>query len=151
MKFRNFQMTRACSYLFRTKSIDKLRHFSAVIHFFAWFTQRGRERVTVTLRLAVYRQSVRLGATLLETHGQNFFFQLNTCVHGPYVTFSTISAGPRQRIHSQVRVPQDSWPHFTISDSRLPQLGGQVTIFISPRNRVAQLYPQSLGSLSAEF
>jgi hypothetical protein len=25
----------------------------------------------------------------------------------------TIAAGPRQRIHSQVRVPRDTWPHFT--------------------------------------
>jgi hypothetical protein len=32
----------------------------------------------------------------------------------------TIAAGPRQRSHSQVRVP----PHFTASDSRLPQPGG---------------------------
>jgi hypothetical protein len=26
----------------------------------------------------------------------------------------------RQRSHSQVRVPRGSWPHFTVSDSRLP-------------------------------
>jgi hypothetical protein len=32
---------------------------------------RGR----VTLRLAVYRQSGRLGDKLLETHDQNFYFQ----------------------------------------------------------------------------
>jgi hypothetical protein len=32
----------------------------------------------------------------------------------------TIAAGPRQRIHSRVRVPWDSWPYFTVSDSRLP-------------------------------
>jgi hypothetical protein len=31
-------------------------------------------RVTVTLRLAVYRQSVRLGAKPLEPHDQRFFF-----------------------------------------------------------------------------
>jgi hypothetical protein len=30
---------------------------------------------------------------------------------------------------------------------RLPQLGAQVPVFISPRNRVAQLYPRALGSL----
>jgi hypothetical protein len=42
-------------------------------------------RVRVTLRQAVYRKPVRLGAKLLETHGQNFF-QLNTCVNSPYVT-----------------------------------------------------------------
>jgi hypothetical protein len=30
---------------------------------------------------------------------------------------------------------------------RLPNLEGQVPIFISPRNRVAQLYPGALGSL----
>jgi hypothetical protein len=36
----------------------------------------------------------------------------------------TIAAGPCQRSHSRVRVPRDSWPYFTISDSRLPQTGG---------------------------
>jgi hypothetical protein len=35
-----------------------------------------------------------------------------------------IAAGPSQRSHSHVRVPRDSWPHFTVSDSRLPQPGG---------------------------
>jgi hypothetical protein len=28
-----------------------------------------------------------------------------------------------------------------------PNLVGQIPVFISPRNRVAQLYPQALGSL----
>jgi hypothetical protein len=32
----------------------------------------------------------------------------------------TIAAGPRQRIHSRVRLPWDSRPYFTFSDSRLP-------------------------------
>jgi hypothetical protein len=32
----------------------------------------------------------------------------------------TTSAGPRQRSHSQVRVPSHSLPYFTVSDSRLP-------------------------------
>jgi hypothetical protein len=31
-----------------------------------------------------------------------------------------IAAGPRQRSHSRVRVPWDSRPYFTVSDSRLP-------------------------------
>jgi hypothetical protein len=35
----------------------------------------------------------------------------------------TIAAGPRQRSHSQVRVPRDSWPHFTVSYSRPLQPG----------------------------
>jgi hypothetical protein len=30
-----------------------------------------------------------------------------------------IAAGPRQRSHSRVRVPWDSQPYFTVSDSRL--------------------------------
>jgi hypothetical protein len=34
---------------------------------------------------------------------------------------------------------------FQIRDS--PNLKGQVPVFISPRKRVAQLYPQTLGSL----
>jgi hypothetical protein len=61
------------------------------------------------------------------------------------LSFTTV-AGPRQSSHFQVRVPRHSWPHFTVSDSRLPpppQLVGQVPVFISPRNRVTQLYPQA--------
>jgi hypothetical protein len=43
----------------------------------------------------------------------------------------TIAVGPLQRSHSWVRVPRDSWWHFTVSDSRLPNLEGQVPIFVS--------------------
>jgi hypothetical protein len=45
----------------------------------------------------------------------------------------TIAAGPGQRSHSRVRVPRDSWPYFTLSDSRLPQPGGP-----GPRIYIAQ-------------
>jgi hypothetical protein len=39
----------------------------------------------------------------------------------------TVAADPRQRSHSQVRVPWDSQPHFTVSDSRLPFLSPPMT------------------------
>jgi hypothetical protein len=49
-----------------------------------------------------------------------------------------IAAGPRQRSYFQVQVPRDSWPHFTVSDLKLPQPGGTgLRIYI----------PQELGSL----
>jgi hypothetical protein len=32
----------------------------------------------------------------------------------------TISPGPRHHSHFRVRVPRDSWPYFTVWDSRLP-------------------------------
>jgi hypothetical protein len=35
----------------------------------------------------------------------------------------TIAVGLSQRRHSRVRVPRNSWLYFTVSDSRLPQLG----------------------------
>jgi hypothetical protein len=63
----------------------------------------------------------------------------------------SIAAGPRQRTHSQVRIPQASWPHFTASDSRLSQPRSQAHVFISPRNNVAQLYPLALGLFSLPF
>jgi hypothetical protein len=80
--------------------------------------ERERERERVTLRMAAYNQSVRLGVKPFKTDGQYTFFGLNTCVrspHGPHVT-SSLAAGSRQHSHSQVRVP--------VSDSRLPQPGG---------------------------
>jgi hypothetical protein len=35
-------------------------------------------------------------------------------------TSFTLAADPRQRSHFRVRVPWDSWPYFTLSDSILP-------------------------------
>jgi hypothetical protein len=51
-------------------------------------TSTRESRVRDTLRLAVYRQPVRLGAKPLETHGQNYFSQVNSCGTSPYVTSS---------------------------------------------------------------
>jgi hypothetical protein len=47
-------------------------------------------KVKVSLRLAVYRQSICLGVKLLETHDQNFFFSPPTNPYdiSPYVTSS---------------------------------------------------------------
>jgi hypothetical protein len=48
-------------------------------------------KIKGTLRLAVYRQSVRPGVKPLETHDQRFYFiflQLNPCIHSPHVTSS---------------------------------------------------------------
>jgi hypothetical protein len=62
-------------------------------------------RVRVTLRLAVYRQSVHLGDKPLENHDQQFF---NLTLSFIVLMSFTIAAGPRQRNHSRVRVPRDS-------------------------------------------
>jgi hypothetical protein len=59
----------------------------------------------------------------------------------------TIAAGPRQRSHSRSESPGDHFLLFQTRDS--PNLEGQVHVFISPRNRVAQLYLQALGSFSS--
>jgi hypothetical protein len=47
----------------------------------------------------------------------------------------------------QVRVPRDSWPILLsqMRDSTNPE--GQAPLFIFPRDRVAWLHPQALGSL----
>jgi hypothetical protein len=42
----------------------------------------------VTLRLAVYRQSLHLGTKPLEVHDQRFLLQLNSFGRSPYVTSS---------------------------------------------------------------
>jgi hypothetical protein len=99
-----------------------------------------------------YLQSVCLGDKPLKTHNQQFFFQLNTCSHSPYVTTSLTRGWV---CHLQLllalanAVILRSKPHGThdhillsqIQDS--PNLEGQVPIFITPRNRVTQLYPPS--------
>jgi hypothetical protein len=110
-----------------------------------------RLSVRVTLRLAVYRQSVRLGDKPLETHDQNFFSQQNTCDYRPLtrrwvcclqlllVLASAVILGFESR---------ENHDHISLSQTQdFPNLEGQVPVFISYRNRVAQLYPQELGSL----
>jgi hypothetical protein len=64
----------------------------------------------------------------------------------------TIAAGPRQHMHSQVRVSRDSWPNILLSQIRdSPNVEGQNPVFISPRNRVAQLYPQAPSLFVASY
>jgi hypothetical protein len=59
----------------------------------------------------------------------------------------TIAAGPRHRSYSQVRVPQDSWPHFTVSNSRLPQPGRPGPRIYIPQEQGGPVILQALGSL----
>jgi hypothetical protein len=112
----------------------------------------ARVRVRITLRLAVYRQSVRLGAKPLETHDQ-YFFQLKPCSHSPYVTFSVTRGwicNLQFLLALASAVSESRWTHDHVVLSQIrvsPNLEGQVPVFISPRNRVARLYPQTLGSL----
>jgi hypothetical protein len=101
-------------------------------------------RVRVTLWLAVYRQSLRLGDKSLETHGQIFFstemrlLSLCNILSDKRMGLSfTVAAGPRQHSHSPVQVPRNSWPYFTVSDSRLHQPGGPGPRFYFPTNTVA--------------
>jgi hypothetical protein len=99
-----------------------------------WKTQvkvRVRVRVRVTLRLAAYRQSVRLGDKLLKTHDQHLLteyllsYSLCNILSDEKMGLSfTNAADPRQCSHSQVRVPRGSCTHFTVSNLRLPQHGG---------------------------
>jgi hypothetical protein len=59
----------------------------------------------------------------------------------------TIAAGPRQRSHSRSE-SRGTHDHILLSQIRdSSNLEGQILVFISPMNRVAQLYPQAPGSL----
>jgi hypothetical protein len=86
----------------------------------------------------------------------DFIFQLNNCDYSPYVTSSLtrrqvcrlkllLVLASAVILRSESRGTHDYILLSQIRDS--PNLDGQVPVFISPRNRVAQLYPQALGSL----
>jgi hypothetical protein len=54
----------------------------------------------------------------------------------------TIAAGPRQRSHSQVRFRRNTRPHFTVSNSRLPQpVGPGPRIYIFQEVGSPAIYP----------
>jgi hypothetical protein len=51
----------------------------------------------------------------------------------------------RQRSHSQARVPQGSWPHFTVSDLRLPKPGGPCPCIYIPQEHGGPVIPPGTG------
>jgi hypothetical protein len=55
------------------------------------------------------------------------------------------AAGPRQLSHSWLRVPRESWPHFTVSVSRLPQPGGPGPRIYIPREQGDPIIPPGTG------
>jgi hypothetical protein len=84
------------------------------------------------------------------------FFQLNTSRHSPYVTSSLMRVWVCRlqlllALASAVILGAESrgiHNHILLSHIRdFLNLEGQVPVFISARNRMAQLYPQVLGSL----
>jgi hypothetical protein len=51
----------------------------------------------------------------------------------------------RQRSHSQVRVPRGLWPHFTVSDLRLPEPGGPGPCIYIPQEQGGLVIPPGTG------
>jgi hypothetical protein len=114
-----------------------------------------RVRAKVTLRMAVYHQSVGLGSEPLETHDKQFYFptehlrlqSLCNILSDEMMGLSfTIAAGPRQRSHSQVRVTRDS-SYFTVSDSRLSQPVGPGRRVYVPQEQGGPVIPPGTGFL----
>jgi hypothetical protein len=105
-------------------------------------------RVRVTLRLAVYRQSVRPDDNSLRLTTSNFIFQLNSSGYIPYVTIS-LTRGWVYRwqlllvLASAIILGfESSMTHDDILPSQIrdsPNLEDRVPVFISPRNGVARL------------
>jgi hypothetical protein len=57
----------------------------------------------------------------------------------------TIAAGPRQRSHSQVRIPRDPRQYFTASDSRFTQPGGPGPRIYIPQKQGGPVIPSGTG------
>jgi hypothetical protein len=57
----------------------------------------------------------------------------------------TIADGPSQRSHSRARVPRDTTIFYCLRFENPPTWRARPPVFISPRNRVAQLYPPRTG------
>jgi hypothetical protein len=64
----------------------------------------------------------------------------------PVEDLCRIAAGFCQRSHSRVRVPQGPMTIFYCLIRDSTNLKGHVPVFITPRYRVTQLYPQQLVS-----
>jgi hypothetical protein len=77
----------------------------------------------------------------------DFFFQLNTCSHSPYVT-SSLTRGCVSLLQLLLVFASAIILRSILSQIRdSPNLEGQIPVFIWLRNRVALLYSQALGSI----
>jgi hypothetical protein len=47
--------------------------------------------------------------------------------------------------HSRVKFPRDSWPYFSVSDSRVPQPGGPSPHIYIPQKQDGPVIPQGTG------
>jgi hypothetical protein len=107
-----------------------------------WFLERifwrmnSRIGVRVTLRLAVCRQSICLGEKPVETHDRIILFSNWTLA----VIQLLLALASAVTLRSKSRRTHD---HILPSQTRdSPNLEGQVTVFLSPRKRVARFYPR---------
>jgi hypothetical protein len=57
----------------------------------------------------------------------------------------TTATGRRQHSHSRVRVLRDTWPYFTVSDSRFPQPGGPGPRIYIPQEQSGSILPPGTG------
>jgi hypothetical protein len=148
-----------------TTSVGEISHcylnLEESLVFEIWFSGsllrvRVRVRVRVTLRLTFYLQSVRLGDKPLDTHDQNFYFPTehlrlyflcNILSEERMGLSFAIAPNTRQRSHSQVRVPRDSWLHFTVSDPKLPEPGEPGPHIYIPQEQGGPVIPPRTGYL----
>jgi hypothetical protein len=114
-----------------------------------------RERVRVTYDWRFTANQFVLETNPLKPNTRFFFFQLNIWGYSLHVTSSRTKWVCRLQLllvlasavilRSEYRGTHD---HILLSQIRdSTHLEGQVPIFISPRNRVAWLYPQALDSI----
>jgi hypothetical protein len=95
-----------------------------------------------------------LATSPLRHTTNNFIFQSNTCSYSPYVT-SSLTRGWVCRLQlllflasAVILRSRGTHDHILLSQIRdSPNLEGQVPVFISLRNRVDRLYPQTLAPL----
>jgi hypothetical protein len=95
-----------------------------------------------------------LATSSLRITTSNFIFQLNTCYYNPYVT-SFLTRGWVCRLQllpvltsAIILRPESHGTHNHILLSQIRDcfnLEGPIPVFLSPKNRVARLYPQTLG------
>jgi hypothetical protein len=127
----------------------------------SWHPQTREEEETESQSELLYDWRFIANQFVLATNplrptARIFIFQLNTCGCSPYVT-SSLTIGWVCRLQlllvlaSAVILRSESrgtHDHILLSQIRVSaNREGKVTVFISPRIRAAQLYPQALGSL----
>jgi hypothetical protein len=124
------------------RAVTRLRHTQQS------YTSRNNRRVAGS---GVAMRSITRWTVPLQWHTPPTSTEERCFMFGPLTRLTELPGFeylPHQHSHSCIRIQRDSWPHFTVSDTTLPQPGGPGPCIYIPKEQSGPVTPRHGVQLS---